>query len=87
MIKIVNVKLHIYALKQILVVCFSLFQYSRAMAQVVEEMVRHFADTPLLDILNVTLYHEALEDYTQELETSKGQLLAQHGLYLGEYRQ
>ena len=62
------------------------YKYSRAMAQVVEEMVHHFADTPLLDIMNVTLYHEALEAYTQELETSKAQLLAQYGLYLDDLR-
>ena len=48
------------------------------------ELIRYFAETPLLDIISVTAYYEALSGYLDQLEATRGQLMADNGIQLSK---
>eukprot|EP00923_Selenidium_pygospionis_P043201 GHVN01074470.1.p1 GENE.GHVN01074470.1~~GHVN01074470.1.p1 ORF type:complete len:329 (+),score=18.92 GHVN01074470.1:86-988(+) len=64
------------------------YKYCHTMAEVAVELVRQFADTPLLSsLVNVTLYHGSLQDFTDQLQTARGDLLQQNGVGMDTLRE
>ena len=60
------------------------FQYMRSMGLLSSELILHFSTTPLLRVVNVVAYYEALATYLNQLQQTNGQLLAENQISLGK---